>query len=72
MVLAVRSRRYVMNKPSSTITAAALAGLGMTAAWEIVLQLNLLGAPVRSTLVAATTAFVIAAFGYFKKEKVLK
>ena len=60
-----------MNKPSSTITVAGLTGLGMTFVWEVILQFNLLGAPVRETLVAASVALAMALAGYFKKENVL-
>ena len=59
-----------MNKPSSTITAATLAGMGMTVGWELVMQFNLIG-PVRPALIAGSVAFVSALFGYYKKEKVL-
>ena len=60
-----------MNKPSSTITAATLAGMGMTVLWELVMQFNLVGA-VRPALIAGSVALVIAVVGYFKKENVLK
>lgn len=59
-----------MNKPSSTITAAALAGMGMTLLWELVMQFNLIG-PVRPALIAGSVAFVVSVVGYFKKENVL-
>lgn len=60
-----------MKKPSSTITAAALAGMGMTVLWELVMQFNLIGA-VRPALVAASVTFVTAGVGYYKRETVLK
>ena len=60
-----------MNKPSSTITAAALAGMGMTLFWELIMQFNFMGA-VRPALIAGSVAFVSAMVGYFKKENVLK
>jgi hypothetical protein len=60
-----------MEKPSSTITAATLAGMGMTMFWELVMQFNVLGAEVRPSLVAGSVAFVSAAVGYYKKENVL-
>lgn len=59
-----------MNKPSSTITAATLAGMGMTLFWELAMQFNLIG-PVRPALIAGSVAFVTAAVGYWKKENVL-
>lgn len=60
-----------MNKPSSTITAAALAGMGMTVLWELIMQFNLIG-PVRPALIAGSVALISAVVGYYKKEKVLK
>ncbi len=59
-----------MNKPSSTITAAALAGMGMTLFWELIMQFNLMGA-VRPALIAGSVVFISAAVGYYKKENVL-
>ena len=59
-----------MNKPSSTITAATLAGMGMTLLWELIMQFNMIG-PVRPALIAGSVAFVSAVVGYFKTEKVL-
>lgn len=60
-----------MNQPSSTITTAALAGLGMTLLWELVIQFDILGLNPRATLVAASVTFVSALAGYLKKENVL-
>jgi len=60
-----------MNKPSSTITAATLAGMGMTMGWQLVMYLNLIPAPPPS-MIAASVTFVSALVGYFKKENVLK
>lgn len=60
-----------MKKPSSTITAAGLAGMGMTVLWGAVktwkpeLELD-------PTLISGSTAFVSAAVGYFKRENVLR
>jgi len=60
-----------MNKPSSTITAAGLAGMGMTVLWGAVktwkpeLELD-------PTLISGSTAFVSAVVGYVKRENVLK
>jgi len=58
-----------MNKPSSTITAATLAGMSMTLFWEIVMQFT--GEPIRASMVAASVALVSALVGYFKRETVL-
>lgn len=57
-----------ISQPSSTITAATLAGMGMTVFWELLLQF---GFELRPTLVAALTTFVAAAIGYMKRENVL-
>lgn len=59
-----------MNKPSSTITAAGLAGAGVTLVWGLLDTFTAI--QVGAMLVSASTAFVAAAFGYFKKEKVIK
>lgn len=56
-----------MNQPSSTITAATLAMMGLTLLWEIAAQFGL---EVRPTLVAASVTFAGALCGYFKKENV--
>lgn len=60
-----------MNRPSSTITSATLAGMGMTVVWGAVKtfypELEL--AP---TLISGSTTFVAALVGYFKREKVLR
>ena len=58
-----------MNKPSATITAATLAGMGMTMFWEVLMQFTTL--EVRAALVAGSVTFVSALVGYFKKETVL-
>lgn len=59
-----------MNKPSSTITAATLAGSGMTVVWGLVGTYT----TVEPTpmLVAGSVAFVSGLVGYLKREKVLK
>lgn len=57
-----------IQRPSSTITAAALAGMGMTTFFELVAQV---GYELRPSLVAASTAFVSALIGYLKRETVL-
>jgi hypothetical protein len=59
-----------MDKPSSTIQAASLTGLGMTVLWLIIPEFT--GYEVPPQIVAATTAFVMAFVGYIKKEKILK
>ncbi len=58
-----------MNKPSSTITAAALAATAVTLVWMMVDNFTALS--VSAGVVSGSTAFVAALFGYFKKEKVL-
>ena len=58
-----------MNKPSSTITAAGLAGLGMTVLWGILATFSEFEAD--PVLVSGSVTFVIALVGYFKKENVL-
>lgn len=57
-----------LRPPSSTITAATLAGMGMTLATEMVAQV---GIELRPTLVAASVTFVSALVGYLKRENVL-
>ena len=59
-----------LNKPSSTITAATLAGMGVALLWELVATFT--DVTLSAGLVSASTVFVSAAFGYFKKENVLK
>ena len=60
-----------MNRPSSTITSAALAGMGMTVVWGAVktfypeLELD-------PTLTNGSTVFISSLVGYFKRENVLK
>ena len=58
-----------MNKPSSTITAATLAGLGVTLIWELVATFT--DVTLSAGMISASTVFVSALFGYFKREKVL-
>lgn len=57
-----------LKRPSSTITTAALVGLGMTVGWELLAQF---GWQIRPTLVAAVTTFASALAGYVKRENVL-
>ena len=59
-----------MNRPSSTITAATLAATGVTLIWMLIDSFSALS--VSAGVVSGSTAFVAAAFGYFKKENVLK
>ena len=58
-----------MNQPSSTITASALTGLGMTLLWEILMQVHI---EPRASLVAASVTFASALVGYYKRENVLE
>ena len=58
-----------MNRPSSTITAATLAGAGMAAFWA--LMSNFTTIEVTPTVVSTTTTFVSALVGYLKRETVL-
>lgn len=59
-----------MNQPSSTITAATLAGMAVAVLWELVATFT----DYRPTpgLIAGSTVFVSALFGYFKRENVLQ
>ncbi len=58
-----------MNRPSSTITAAALAGSAVTLIWMLID--NFTDISVSAGVISGSTAFVASAFGYWKKEKVL-
>ena len=58
-----------MNRPSSTITAATLAGMGVTLSWEVYATFTAI--TLSPGVVAASTVFISAVAGYFKKEKVL-
>ena len=60
-----------MNRPSSTITAAGLSGMGMTVLWGAVFTVwpDFTAHP---TLISGSTALVAAAVGFFKKENVLE
>ena len=60
----------MLSKPSSTITAAALAATAVTLVWMMVDNFTALS--VSAGVVSGSTAFVAAVFGYFKKENVLK
>ena len=59
----------MLSKPSSTITAAALAATAVTLVWMMVDNFTALS--VSAGVVSGSTAFVAAVFGYFKKENVL-
>ena len=58
-----------MNRPSSTITAATLAGMGTAVGWELVATFT--EVELSAGIVAASTVFVSSLVGYFKKENVL-
>jgi len=59
-----------VNKPSSTITAATLAGMAVTVLWQLVATFT----DVQPTpgLISGSTVFVSGLVGYLKREKVLK
>lgn len=59
-----------MNKPSSTITAATIAGMAAAVLWELVATFT--NVSPTAGLIAGSTALAAAAVGYFKKEKVIK
>ena len=59
----------MINRPSSTITAAALVGAGITAGWAAVD--NFTEMPISATLVSTTSLFGMTLAGYWKKENVL-
>lgn len=59
-----------MNRPSSTITAATIAGMGASVAWELVATFS--SVDPTAGLIAGSTALAAAAAGYFKKEKVIR
>ena len=58
-----------MNKPSSTITAASLAGAGVTLLWLMVD--NFTDLSVSAGLISGSSGFVMALIGYLKKENVM-
>lgn len=60
------------DKPSSTITAAFLAGLGVTLAWMLIdtFYLKPNGMIVDPLVVSTSTTFASALAGYLKKENV--
>ena len=59
-----------MNKPSSTITAATLAGMGTALMWELIATFG--DVTLTAGLISASTVFVSSLVGYLKKETVLK
>ena len=58
-----------MNKPSSTIQAATLAGTGAAVAWELIATFTAISPT--AGLIAGSTALAGAVAGYFKKETVI-
>jgi hypothetical protein len=60
----------MVSRPSSTITAASLAAAGVTLIWMLID--NFSAVSVSAGVISGSTAFVAAAFGYFKKENVIK
>lgn len=58
----------MLNQPSSTITAATIAGMGMTMLWELLYQFT--AVDWRPALVSGSVVFVSSLFGYLKKENV--
>ena len=58
-----------MNRPSSTITAATLAGMGVALGWEGVATFT--DVVLSPGIVAASTVFVSSLVGFFKTENVL-
>lgn len=59
-----------LSKPSSTIKAATLVGMGITACWALVD--NFTAVSVSATVVSTTSLFGMSLAGYFKKENVIK
>jgi hypothetical protein len=60
-----------LSRPSSTITAAALAGMFMTVVWGVV-KTFMPEIELDPMLVSGSTTFASALVGYLKKENVLK
>lgn len=62
-----------LNQPSSTITAAVLAGTGAALGWLLFGQFYLRphGVVLDPEIVSLSTTFVSGIVGYFKKENVL-
>jgi len=59
-----------MNRPSSTITAATIAGMGAALVWELVATFT--NVEPTAGLIAGSTVFVSSLVGYFKRERVIK
>lgn len=61
------------DQPSSTITAAFLAGMGMSLFWLLLSEFYLepIGRTISPQLVSLSVTFVASLVGYFKKENVL-
>lgn len=59
-----------MNKPSSTITAATLAGMATTVVWQLVATFS--DVEPTAGLISGSTVFVSSLVGYLKKENVMK
>lgn len=58
-----------MNKPSSTITASFLAGVGASVGWEVVATFT--EVQPSAGLIAGSVALASGIVGYYKKENVL-
>jgi len=58
------------KRPSSTITAATLAGMGTALAWELVATFT--DVTLSAGLISASTVFASSLVGYLKRENVLK
>ena len=58
-----------MNRPSSTITAATLTGMGISLLWEIIAMFATVD--ITPGLIGASTTFGAALVGYFQRERVL-
>jgi len=58
-----------MERPSSTITAATLAGMGVSVIWELVATFTTVA--LSPGIIASSVVFTVALAGYFKKENVL-
>lgn len=59
-----------MNRPSSTITAATLAGMAAALVWEMVATFTTVDPT--AGLIAGSTALASGIVGYYKRENVLK
>lgn len=57
-----------MNKPSSTIQAATLAGLAMAVVWQVLAEF--FGVTASELLVSSSTALASGVVGYFWPERV--